>query len=363
MGSLDKHQETIVQAEQPFNAEPPLNLLRESFVTPQQLYYVRNHGSTPEVDPADYRLAISGLVERPLELSLEQIKNEFPKETVMVTLNCAGNRREDLMKMIPMPGEIPWHAGAIGNARWSGVPLREILEAAGVKEDARHVAFEGLDEVEEGESPNFGGSVPLKKAMSPDVLLAYEMNDEPLAPKHGFPLRAVVGGYIGARSVKWLSEITVQDAPSSNYFQAKSYRLFPPYVREEPADFSKGFPLGEISVNAAICRPMEGDSLPAGPVLVQGYAIAGGERSMERVDLSTDQGQTWVATDLLEEGEGHPWAWRFWEAELQFGPGRHQIVVRAVDSAADTQPEDASSIWNFKGYVNNAWHKVTVNVR
>jgi len=359
----DKHPETIVQAEQPFNVEPPLNLLRESFVTPKELFYVRNHGSLPEVDPDNYRLTVSGLVEQALELSLQQIKNEFPKETVMVALNCAGNRREDLMKVVPIPGEIPWYAGAIGNAWWGGVPLREILQAAGVKEEARHVAFEGLDEVEEGESPNFGGSIPLKKAMSPDVLLAYEMNDQPLSSEHGFPLRVVVGGYIGARSVKWLSEISLQDAPSSNFFQGKSYRLFPPYVREEPADFSKGLMLGEISVNAAICRPMEGEALPAGSVLVQGYAIAGGERTIERVDLSTDEGRTWVEANLLEDGEGHPWAWRFWEAELQFGPGQHQIVVRALDSAADTQPADPGSLWNFKGYVNNAWHKVKVNVR
>lgn len=364
MEPLGKHPEMIVRDRQPFNAEPPLNLLRESFVTPKELFYVRNHGSVPEVDPADYRLKVSGLVERPLELSLEEIRNDFPKENVMVALHCAGNRRDELMAVAPTPGETPWNAGAIGNAWWAGVPLREILRAAGATEEARHVAFDGLDEVEEGESPNFGGSIPIKKAMSPDVLLAYEMNDEPLTPEHGSPLRAVVGGYIGARSVKWLSNVRLREAPSDNHFQVYSYKLFPPYVREEGmVAFSKGLALGEISVNAVICSPLEGETLSSGPVPVQGYAIAGGERRIERVDVSADEGRTWVGADLSEEGGSHPWAWRFWETELQFGPDEHRIVVRALDSAADTQPEDVGSIWNFKGYVNNAWHRVRVIAR
>jgi len=363
MKLFDKHPDTIVRDQQPFNAEPPLDLLRESFVTPKELFYVRNHGSVPEVDPAGYRLAVSGSVEEPLELSTEEIKNEFPKEVVVATIHCAGNRRDELMEVAEIPGEIPWNAGALGNARWGGVPLREVLRTAGVNEEARHVAFDGLDEVEEGESPNFGGSILLKKAMRPDVLLAYEMNDEPLAPEHGFPLRAVVGGYIGARSVKWLSSITLQEEPSTNFFQRSSYRLFPPYLQEEPADSPQGLMLGEISVNAAICRPKEGETVPAGDVSFEGYAIAGGERRIERVDLSADGGQAWTGANLLEAGRDHPWAWRFWEAELQLDPGQHQIVVRALDSAADTQPEDAGSIWNLKGYVNNAWHKVRVNAR
>ncbi len=242
--------------------------------------------------------------------------------------------------------------------------MQNVLQAAGVKEEARHVAFTGLDEVEEeGQTINFGGSIPIDKGIGPDVLLAYEMNDEPLAPEHGFPLRAVVGGYIGARSVKWLSEITLQDTPSSNYFQKGSYKLFPPYVEEETDDSPEGMMLGEISVNCAICSPQEGDTLPAGSVLVQGYAMAGGKRTIERVDMSTDEGQTWVGANLSEEGADHPWTWRFWEAELELEPGQHRIVARALDSASDTQPEDPRGIWNLKGYVNNSWHRVRVNVR
>jgi len=266
------------------------------------------------------------------------------------------------MEAYPIPGEMPWGAGAIGNARWTGVPLREVLLAAGVEEGARHLAFAGLDEIEEGWSPNYGSSIPVEKGMGPEVLLAYEMNDEPLRPEHGFPLRAVVPGYIGARSVKWLSDIALQDAPSDNYFQAQQYKLFPPYVTEEPDDPSEGFALGEISVNAVTCRPTDGETIQGGPVAFQGYAIAGGGRDIERVDLSPDEGQTWVGANVSEGGD-NPWAWSFWEATLGLDPGPHQIVVRAIDSAADTQPQDARGVWNVKGYVNNAWHRVRVNVQ
>ncbi len=203
---------------------------------------------------------------------------------------------------LPDPGRDVLGRGAIGNARWTGVPLREILLAAGVEEGTLHVAFTGLDEIEEGYSPNYGSSIPLKKGTGSEVLLAYEMNDESLRPEHGFPLRAVVPGYIGARSVKWLSRIALQDTPSDNYFQAWQYKLFPPYVTEEPDDVSKGFALGEISVNAVTCRPTDGATIQAGLVTLQGYAIAGGGRDIERVDLSPDEGQTWVGATLSEVG-------------------------------------------------------------
>jgi sulfite oxidase len=358
----DKHPGMIVQGQQPFNAESPLSMLRQSFVTPEEIFYIRNHGSIPEVDPTSYRLTVSGMVESPLNLSLQELRNGFPEETVAATVQCAGNRRHGLMEAREIPGETPWGAGAIGNARWTGVPLREVLTAAGVEEAARHIAFSGLDEIEEGWSPNFGGSIPLYKGMSPEVLLAYEMNGEALSPEHGFPLRVVVPGFLGARSVKWLSEITLQEAPSDNYFQAHEYKLFPPYIVEQPDHPSEGFALGETPLNAVTCDPLDGTSVRAGHVTCRGYAVAGGGRRIERVDLTTDGGQTWVGAEL-REGEEYGWAWRFWEATLDLNPGEHRIAVRAVDSAADTQPESAASIWNFKGYANNSWHRIMVNAR
>ena len=173
--------------------EPPLKLLLEDFVTPKQLFYIRNHGNIPEIGADRYRLTVSGMVESPIELSLEEIRGEFPKESVTATLRCADNRREDLMEVAEIPGELPWSSGAIGNARWSGVPLGEALRAAGAGKEAQHVAFTGLDKIgeEERSTSNFGGSVPVEKGASSEILLAYEMNDEPLSTEHDLPLRVV----------------------------------------------------------------------------------------------------------------------------------------------------------------------------
>jgi len=297
MTPFGKHPALIIQSKDPYNAGPPLELLLRAPVTPQQLFFVRNHGSVPDVDPTHYRLAVTGMMKRSLELSLDEIRNGFSKSTVMATLQCAGNRRQELMAVAPIPGEVPWGAEAISNAVWSGVSLREILLTAEVETEARHVVFTGLDQVKKGSQTfGFGGSIPIEKARGTEVLLAYEMNGEPLAPVHGFPLRVVVPGYIGARSVKWLANITVQREPSDNYFQAHAYKLFPPYIQAETANWAQGLMLGELSVNAVICKPFEGEMVA------------------ERVDISSDGGETWVVVELAKKS--HPWAWSFWEARL-----------------------------------------------
>lgn len=360
---FDKHHDLIVRETAPFNAGPPPALLRQSFITPQNLFFVRNHAPVPDIDPASYRLKIGGMVNEPLTLSLDELRSRFTKREVAATLQCAGNRRDMLTAIAPVAGEVPWGAEAISTARWGGVALRDVLDAAGVKDDARHVAFLGLDEIaKRGARFGFGGSIPVDKALRPEVTLAYEMNGETLPPTHGFPLRAVVPGYIGARSVKWLSDITLQTVPSDNYYQARSYKLFPPQTDAEDADWEHALMLGELSVNSVITAPASGATIEGGSVLVQGYATAGGSRSVERVDVSTDGGAMWT-TAALAESDGEPWTWRFWEARLELHAGTHTIAARAWDSAANTQPEDPRRIWNFKGYMNNAWDRVTVNLR
>lgn len=361
MNFIDKHSSTIVHTENPFNAEPPLARLGQSFLTPADLFYARNHAPMPEVDPERYRLSVSGLVAEPLELSLDEVR-AFPKSEVTAVLQCAGNRRDELMEVAPMPGETPWRAGAIGNARWAGAPLREVLLAAGLGDEALHAAFVGLDEVEGEEGGfNYGGSIPLEKALGPEVLLAYEMNGEPLAPEHGAPLRVVVPGYIGARSVKWVSSIELRRAPSDNYYQTHEYRLLPPDAEAGTANSSVGFALGETPVNAVICELGEGESLRAGPGEIRGYATSGGSRRVERVDVSADGGKSWVQAALTRV-EDEPWAWSLWSVNLDFGRGRHEVVVRAFDSSASSQPATAAELWNPGGYVNNSWHRVDVEV-
>lgn len=360
MQPFRKRPEIKTRKDHPHNAETPPGLLRESFITPTDFFYVRNHGDVPEVDPERYRLRVSGLVERPLELSLGEIKG-FPKTDLVSTLYCAGNRRAELMEKKAIPDKVAWETGAAGNARWGGVLLRDVLGDAGVGIEARHAAFTGLDrDVESGTGEPFGGSVPIGRATADGVLLAYEMNGGPLPPEHGFPLRVVVGGYVGARSVKWLSEITLQAEPSDNHYQAAEYKIFPPDVTAENVDYSGGEMLGEIPLNCVICAPQNGDTPARGPVVVRGYAVAGGDRRVGRVEVSADGGRSWTGAALSEEGG--PAAWRFWEATLEPGPGPHEIVARATDSGGATQPETIEEVWNFLGYANNAWHRVAVRV-
>lgn len=361
----DTRKSLIVRSEEPFNAEPVLKDLIQSFITPYGLFYVRNHASVPSVNARTYRLNVTGLVKQNLMLSLQELKGLFPRRTVTATLQCAGNRRDELMRVKEIVGETPWNAGAIGTAEWAGAALRDVLDAAGVEPEAKHVAFIGLDAVQrEGRTFGFGGSIPVGKAILPEVLLAYEMNGEALSPLHGFPLRVVVPGYIGARSVKWLGEIRAQAEPSDNYFYQKAYQLFPTEASAETVDWKQGIKLGEMNVNAVVCQPGEGEQIaaPGGRVIVRGFAISGGGRSIERVDLSRDNGQHWITARILQQTAEMEWAWAIWEAELNFVPGEHQLTARAWDSAANTQPAQPENVWNFKGYMNNSWHRVRFQV-
>jgi sulfite oxidase len=357
-----KHSDFLVRQAEPFNGGPPLSLLRADFVTPNELFFVRNHAAVPEVEAADYRLEIDGAVRKPLRLSLAELHRRFPRRELTATLQCAGNRRLELMAVAPIPGELPWGSEAVSTARWAGVRLADVLAAAQPQPSAKHVAFTALDECQRhGHRFGFGGSIPLAKALAPEVLLADEMNGEALPRTHGAPLRAVVPGYIGARSVKWLERITLQESPSSNYFQAKAYRLFPPHVTAQNVNWDQGLMLGELPVNAILCHPNPDDTLASGTVHARGVAMAGGGRRVERVDLSSDGGRTWTPAEL--DADDGPWTWRFFHGTVEVSRGKREIVARAWDSAAQTQPEHAAQVWNFKGYMNNAWARVRVLAR
>ncbi len=351
----------IVHKPDPLNAEPPLDRLCAGFITPVERFYIRTHGAIPRLDAATHRLRVDGLVSEPLDLSMQELRARFPRRVVTATLQCAGNRRAELASVSPLGGT-PWNAGAIGNAAWAGVALADVLRAAGVGlEDARalHVAFECVDPVEkEGRRFTYGASIPLPKALSAEVLLVDEMNGAPLAPEHGFPLRVVVPGYIGARSAKWLVGIRVQDHPSDNHFQQVEYKLYPAGMPADHLDPDSGATLYEFPLNAAICEPAQDAVLPPGPVAVRGYAIAAA-RMVERVETSTDGGKTWTTAEVEAHG-GDPWSWTPWSAQVHLPPGEHEIIARAWDGAAQTQPERAENVWNPKGYVNSAWHRVRV---
>ncbi len=358
MTQNNKHPAMIVYEDAHLNAEPPLDLLCSSFITPTELFFARNHAPIPTLDPTTYRLNINGLVQKSLTLTLEDVMR-YPKQVITATLMCAGNRRLALHQREPIKDELPWDNSAISTATWGGLWLRDLLMEAGLEDGAAHIAFLGADEVPKGESSfHFGGSVPLEKME--DMLLAYEMNGEPLRSEHGYPLRVIAPGTIGARSVKWLTDISVQTAPSDNHYQAEAYKLFPPDVREETADWDSAPMLGGLIVNSVICCPQEGEKLAAGLTKIKGYALAADNARVERVELSSNGGATWHDAALV--GEDHPYAWRLWESELMLTSGTHELVVRATDSAGNTQPESIADVWNFKGYMNNSWHRVWVEV-
>ena len=352
----------IVHSESPYNAEPHLNHLRAAFITPRSEFYVRCHGNTPRLDAEAHRLQVGGQVAKPVDLSIQEMRDRFPQRTVTAVMQCAGNRRADLQRVRPVTGD-PWAPGAIGNAEWTGVALADLLQAVGAGEDASlHVAFAACDEVEMPDEGRFcfGASIPMAKAMSPEVLLAYEMNGEPLAPEHGFPLRVVVPGFAGVRSVKWLTGITVQDRPSDNHMQQRDYKLLPPDVSEKTVDWERGITIYDMPLNAAICEPAPHAELKAGPTTLCGYAIATA-RAIMCVDISIDGGRSWRQAELEPKPEA-PWSWTFWRAELDLPKGEHELTVRAWDSAGQTQPALPDDVWNFKGYLSAAWHRVPVRV-
>jgi sulfite oxidase len=350
----------LVHTTEPLNEEPPLDQLTASFVTPVERFFKRNHAPIPHIDPATYRLLVDGLVERPLSLTLADL-GRFERAEVAATLQCAGNRRDELHARGPTPGETPWHAGAIGNAVWAGVRLADVLAEAGVQNVARHVAFTGLDRVEKnGKTFGFGGSVPVEKARSGEVLLADTMNGAPLPPEHGAPLRVVVPGVIGARSVKWVGRVTVQVAESDNHYQQRAYRLFPPEEDGSTADWSTKPSIQDYPVSAVLTEPSLETSVAAGRVILRGYAVTGSGRRLTAVAVSTDGGASWLPAQLGPEGT--EWTWRLWEAAVELRAGVYEVAVQAWDEAGG-QPATIASTWNFKGYLNNAWHRTRLHVR
>jgi sulfite oxidase len=348
----------IVRSADPYNAEPALAELVAANITPVKHFYVRNHGPTPKIEASGYKIRIEGLVNKPAELSPSEIKERFRQHSAEATLTCAGNRRKELSQIKEVSG-VQWDAGAIGNARWSGASLADILRFSEIKEGAKHVWFEAHDPIKEkdGSVAPFGGSITLQKALAGDgpSLIAHAMNDEPLTAEHGHPLRMVVPGYIGARSVKWLTKITVSDRPSPNHYLAEAYKLIQTESKDEVAAAN---PIYDFSVNAAICSPAAGATLKAGKTTLSGYALASGEPgcTIAKVEVSRDGGRNWIEAKLV--GASRPFIWQLWTADIDLSAGRHDLVVCATDSRGNMMPQRGA--WNLKGYLYNGWHRVTV---
>jgi DMSO/TMAO reductase YedYZ molybdopterin-dependent catalytic subunit len=331
----------------------PLEVLREP-ITPLGLHYLLIHYDVPRVDPERWRLAVGGHVERELSVTLDELRGR-PRVTHAVTMECAGNGRALLE---PRPLSQPWLTEAVGTAEWTGTPVRGLLEDAGVREGAVEALFTGLDRgMEGGVEQSYERSLPLPDVLREEVLLAYEVGGEPLPPQHGFPVRLVVPGWYGMTNVKWLGRITVLDEPFAGYQQTTAYRY-----RQSEDD--PGTPVTRMAPRALMVPPGIPDFmtrerfLPAGSVKLQGRAWSG-FGAIERVEVSTDGGESWEDARLEEPVS--PTAWRGWSYEWRAErPGEYELCCRAEDAAGNAQPPAAP--WNLGGYANNAVQRIPVHV-
>ncbi|HEX7880232.1 MAG TPA: sulfite oxidase [Candidatus Eisenbacteria bacterium] len=353
------HEWTPLSTE-PLNGGTHPTGLADLLYTPASRFFVRNHGPVPEIDLASWRLRVDGLVAHALEFTFDELIGRYRRTRRPATIQCAGFRRTGLSRVRPIPGELPWSEESVGTAEWEGVLLADVLADAAPRPGARHAAFEGCDVCEREERRfGFGGSVWIEEVAAQGILLATSMNGEPLSAEHGWPLRVVAPNVIGARSVKWLTRIELRQDPSDNYFQARTYKILP-MPQPTRNEWSAAPPLGRLPVNALICRPGEGASVPAGRVAVGGFAWTGHEEGISRVELSTDGGHAWQPA-RLEPAEMRG-VWQRWTAEPTLAPGRHELVVRAVDAGGACQPDDPALLWNARGYLNNAWQRVAIDV-
>lgn len=326
-----------------------------TWLTPVPHFFVRNHMHEPgELEAGDWRLSLGGEVEKPLTLSLAGL-SKLETHSIVNTLECAGNGRS--LHRPQVPG-VQWGKGAVGTARFSGPRLRDVLQRAGVTSTGKHVMFRGLDEVP-GKVPPFIRSIPIEKALDADTLIATHMNGAPLTKHHGFPARALVPGWIGAASCKWLTEIKVLDAEFVGNFMSPGYRF--PNQPVKPGDAVKPedtHPLTALSVKSVIAGPGDGSNLKAGKVAVHGAAWAG-EADVVKVEISTDGGTTWNPAKLSHDQSRY--AWRLWSYDWKIGKaGDYTLQSRATDSQGRIQP--AAPVWNPSGYLYNAVDQVNIHV-
>jgi DMSO/TMAO reductase YedYZ molybdopterin-dependent catalytic subunit len=321
-------------------------------VTPLGMHYLLIHFDIPAADETVWKVAVGGLVRNALSLTLADLRAR-ERVTMPVTMECAGNGRA---RMSPRPVSQPWSEEAIGTAEWTGTPLAPILAEAGVLDEAVELVFTGADRgVQGGVEHAYERSLAVAEAMRDDVLLAYEVNGQPLPPQHGYPVRLLVPGWYGMTSVKWLTEVTAVAEPFDG-FQMQAYRL-----REHPDE--TGVPVTRMLPRALMVPPGIPEFLTrarlvdAGRIEIQGRAWSGWG-PVTRVQVSVDGGP-WMEAELGRAGGPHAWApWRFaWTAE----PGEHELACRATDAAGNEQPDDQR--WNHHGFMNNAVQRIRVTVR
>jgi DMSO/TMAO reductase YedYZ molybdopterin-dependent catalytic subunit len=346
-----------VRVSRPFDAETPVREFT-SFLTPNHRFFVRSHFGPPPTEMLEdlqWKLRVAGAVERSQIFTMKSLR-EFEPVTITAVLQCSGNGRAYHQPRVP---GVQWERGAVGNAQWTGVRLRDVLHAAGIRGEAGHVQFQGADRPVASSVPLFIRSIPLEKALHSDTILAYEMNGRPLPHLHGAPLRAITPGWMAESCIKWLTDIVVRKDEATGYYMQTAYRVpAKPVTPETSSNGDTMVPVEGMPVKSLITAPEDGQSLKVGPVTIQGMAWAG-EAKVMKVELSMNEGRTWEPARFA--GGDHPYAWRQWQfiwpAKV---PGTFTIVCRATDARGNEQP--AVSPWNPSGFLWNGWDRVTVMV-
>ncbi len=350
----------IVHTDKPRNAETPASLL-STFITPVELFYVRNHLWVPRIAEKEHKLVIELDDGEEKEYSMSDLQNNFKQHKITATLQCSGNRRSHMTKGSRPTNGLQWGVGAMGNAEWAGPRLRDVLADAGFNivdppDEVQHVQFVGAEA--------YGASIPLSKAIDPrgDVILACQMNGKALPPDHGYPLRVIAPGHVAARSVKWVQKVILSEEESTSQWQRRDYKCFGPNDTEKP-NWDMAPAIQEMPVQSAITgmrrEKGKGDTKD---VVIEGYAYSGGGRKIIRVDVSTDDGRTWdqaeMEIDPVNNGVSD-WSWKRWKYIV---PEKKMlgatVVVKAIDGAYNGQPEQHEPTYNLRGNLTAAWHRV-----
>jgi DMSO/TMAO reductase YedYZ molybdopterin-dependent catalytic subunit len=344
----------IIRQKEPKNLESPFDRL-DSYLTPTELFYIRSHFPVPTLDCSSYRLRIRGAVQHPFDLSYEELRS-MPSETRVVTLECAGNSR---VFLVPQVQGAQWELGAVSTAEWTGVPLRTLLERAGLEDDSCEIVLEGADHGTPKEEPippepiSYSWSLPRAKALRPEVLIAYKMNGRDLSADHGFPVRAVVPGHYGMASVKWLTHIQVVREPFHGYWLTSDYAYWGS-MDGKPVRRA----LGEMQLKSEIARPRVYETILPNRVYTVSGAAWAGETAVSEIAISTDGGKTWAAAEFVDPVRPHAWRrWRFdWVTPNK--PGQYTLLARAKDASGRLQPDQHEP--SYGSYVIN--HPLPIDV-
>ncbi|KHF40130.1 sulfite oxidase [Halalkalibacter okhensis] len=346
------HQPTLTtHGIQPENQETPISFLSTNAMS-SELFFKRNHFSYPTLTYSNYWLPINGLVSTPKVFSLQEIV-KLPSKTIKVALECAGNKRS---LFEPKTFGDQWGKGAISQGFWTGVPLTTLLEATGMNANAKEILFEGYDKGKRTDLNNeysYSRSLPLEKALDPDTIIAYEYNSQPIPFKHGYPLRLIVPNWYGMASVKWIKQISLISSEFKGPYQSVDYVYYPNKENDSGA-----FPVTTVNVNSTIQQPVDRDIMNTGTHVIKGIAWTGTGK-ISKVEVSTDQGETWF--DAFHEPPNGSYGWSSWTFEWSvYEPGEYTLMSKATDSFGRTQPLEP--FWNRKGYGYHAIDQVHVKI-